>query len=351
MHHTFQPYTDWDPNFNILNVWFFTFFFKTRTHEQISNWPIFHLYIFFKTLTLTHRSAFLNLVNFSFQNFHQFFFKTPTHAQICLNFNPYFFLFITRTHAQICLNFHPYFFSFHNKHTRTDMSEFSSVFFFKARTHAQIWILQTGCTEIVVMKVADFSSVFVFKTRTHAQIWSLQTGWFVSSQNVRLFILAFFSESTHTRTNINVIKVADFSRALISFKNTHTRTDMHFTKWLTFFHLKMSEYLFLLFSENTHTRTDIDVIKVADFSSAFSFQYTHTRTYMNFTKWLICFISKCLNLYSCFFFFFFWKDAYTHRYRCYKDGRFSIHISFSKHAHTHRYAFYKVAYFFHLKMS
>ena len=69
-------------------------------------------------------------------------------------------------------------------------------------------------------------------------------------------------------------------------KHAHTHR-YEFCKVAYLFHLKMSEFLFLRFSEKTHTRTDIDVIKMADFSSAFSFQNTHTCTDMNFTKWLI----------------------------------------------------------------
>ena len=99
---------------------------------------------------------------------------------------------------------------------------------------------------------------------------------------------------------------------------------------------------------------------------------------MNFTKWLISFISKCLKFYPCFFFWkhaythryelykmgfvssqnvwilipaFFWKYAHTHKYWCYKVGRFFIPIFFWKHAHTHRYEFNKMADLFHLKMS
>ena len=270
------------------------------------------------------------MVNFSFQNFHQVFF------------------FKTRTHAQICLNFHPNFFQ--NTHTRTDMSEFSSVFFFKTRTDMNFtnWLHRYLC-----YKGGRFFIRICFQTRTHAQIWILQSGLFVSSQNVWIVILVFFrkdahtyryrcykdgrfsirilfskhahthryelykvaylfhlkmseflfllfSKKTHTRTDIDVIKMAEFSSAF-SFQNTHTQRDMNFTKWLFCF---ISKCLSLLFSENTHTRTDIDVnnmIKMADFFIPIFSENTHTRTDMNFTKWLICFISKCLNFYLCFF--------------------------------------------------
>ena len=170
------------------------------------------------------------------------------------------------------------------------------------------------------------------------------------------FLSLLFSENAQTRTDIDVIKMADFSSPF-SFQNTHTRTDMNFTKWLICFiskclnfyscgflkrrthaqilmlqrwqifhphflfktltHAQIYRYKFYkmadffiskclniypcFFSENAQIRKDIDVIKMADFSSPFSFQNTHTRTDMNFAKWLICFISKCLNFHSCGF--------------------------------------------------
>ena len=75
-----------------------------------------------------------------------------------------------------------------NTHTRTDMNltkslicfisimfKFSSLLI-SENTHPR--------TDIDVIKMVDFSSLFFLKTRTHAQIWTLQNGWFVSSQNV-----------------------------------------------------------------------------------------------------------------------------------------------------------------------
>ena len=128
---------------------------------------------------------------------------------------------------------------------------------------------------------------------------SIKNGLFLSSENVWLFILAFFWKRAYTY-RYRCYKDGRFFIPIFFSKHAHTHR-YEFCKVAYLFHLKMSEFLFLRFSEKTHTRTDIDVIKMADFPSAFSFQKTHTCTDMNFTKWFICFISKCLNFYSCFF--------------------------------------------------
>ena len=235
------------------------FFFQnthTRTDIKLAH---FSSVIFFSKHAHTHRSEFLYMVNFSFQNFHQvfFFYKTRTHVQICLNFHQVFFFFYkTRTHAQICLNFHPY--------------------FFKTRTHAQIWILQTGCTDIDVIKMADFSSVFVFKIRTHAQIWILQSGLFVSSQNVWIFILACFWKHAHTH-RYRCYKDDQFFIRIFFSKHAQT--------WI------LQSGLFV-------SSQNIWIVVLAVF----------------------------------------WKHAHTHTDRCYKDGRFFIRIFFSEHSHTHELA-------------
>ena len=186
---------------------------------------------------------------------------------------------------------------------------------FSEKTHTR--------TDIDVIRWPIFHPDFLFKTHTRAQIWVLKNGWFLSSEYVWIFILAvfwkdanthryrcykdgrffiriffskhahthryefykvaylfhlkmseflflLFSEKTHTRTDIDVIKMADFSSAFFFSKHAHMHK-YEFYKVAYLFHLKMSEFLFLLFSEKTHSRTDIDVIKVADFSSGFSF--------------------------------------------------------------------------------
>ena len=223
---------------------------------------------------------------------------------------------------------------FQNTHTRTDMNltKWPICFHLKMSHILSLLFSQNTHTrtDIDVIKMADFSSVFFFKTRTYAQLWIWQYGRFVSSQNVWIFYPCFFSkhahthryefdkmadffhlnmsellsllfsQNTHTRTDINVIKMANFS-SVFFFQNMHTRTGMNLTKWPIRFNSKCLIFFSLLFSQNTRKRIDIDVIKMANFSSVFVFQNTHTRTDINLTKWQICFISKCLNFLSLLF--------------------------------------------------
>ena len=139
------------------------------------------------------------------------------------------------------------------------------------------------------------------------------------------------------------LKMSEFLSLLFS-ENTHTRTDINFLKMADLFHLKMSDFLILPFSENAHTRTDMNVIKMTDFSSAFSLQNTHTRTDINFTQWMISFfISKCPT-------WFFSSNTHT---RTDFDVINMVDFSFvlKKMAHMLRYKLYKMADFFHSKLS
>ena len=264
-----------------------------------------------------------------------------------------------------CENFYFCFFS-ENTHPRKNidvinMADFSSVFVFKTRTHAQICLI-------------FHPHIFFFKTRTHAQIWILQSGLFVSSQNVRIFILTFFWKDTHTH-RYRCYKDGRFFIRIFFSKHAHTHR-YEFYKVAYLFHLKMSELLFLLFSENTHTRTDIDVIKMADFFHLKMFEFlsllfsenTHTRTDMSdFSSvlsfktrthaqtWILqtCWFRSFQNVWI-FILVFFWKHTHTHRYEFYKmTDLFHLKMSeflsllfFWKYTHTHRYRCYKDGRFF-----
>ena len=134
--------------------------------------------------------------------------------------------------------------------------------------------------------------------------------FFFSFQNVRLFKLVFFL-NTHTGTDMDVLKMADFSFVLKKKqkqkqKLAHThRYELY--KMADFFHLKMSEFLSLLFFLKTRTHAQIRILQNGWFVSSQS-------------VWI-------------FILAYFWKYAHTHRYRCYKDGRFFIPI-FSENTHT-----------------
>ena len=138
----------------------------------------------------THRFELYKMADFfhlKMSEFLSLLFSESTHTCTDMDFTKWLICFISK-----CLNFYPCFFS-ENTHARTDID---------------------------VIKMADFSSLFFLKTRTHAQIWIVQNGWFVSSQHVWIFIFAFF-ENTHTRTDIYVIKMADFSYVFF-FKLAYT---------------------------------------------------------------------------------------------------------------------------------
>ena len=197
------------------------------------------------------------------------------------------------------------------------MSEFLSLLF-SENMHTR--------TDIDVIKMADFSSAFSFQN-TH----TLLRGLFVSSQNVLIFILAFFSGKTHTRTDIDIIKMVDFFIRIFFSKHAHTHR-YAFYKVAYLFHLKMFEFLFLLFSKKTHTRTDIDVIKMADFFIRIFFsKHAHTHRY-EFYKVAYLFP---LKMFEFLFLLFLKRRTHAQIYRCYENGRFSSAYYFSfQNTHT-----------------
>ena len=188
---------------------------------------------------------------------------------------------------------------------------------FSEKTHTR--------TDIDVIKMVDFSSLFFFlKTRTHAHIWILQNGWFVSSQNVWIFILAFFLKIRTHAHYIDVIKMVDFSSVFLVKTRTHAQIPIldngcrcrcykhgrflirikkkkklahthryELYKMADFFHLQMSEFLSLLFWKYAHTHR-YRCYKDGRFFIRIFGQNTHTRTDINFAQRMICFfISKC----------------------------------------------------------
>ena len=199
-----------------------------------------------------------------------------------------------------------------------------------------------------------------FSKHAHTHRYEFCKVAYLSHLKMSEFLFLRFSENTHTRTDIDVIKMADFIIRVFS-KHAHMHR-YEFYKVAYLFRLKMSELLSLLFSENTHTRTDIDVIKMADFSSAVSFQNTHTRKdlqiwilqngwffHLKMSEYLSLLFSETRtraqirilkngwflsseNVWV-FILAFFWKCAHTHRYQCYKDGRFFVRI-FCQNTHT-----------------
>ena len=139
-------------------------------------------------------------------------------------------IFCQNTHTRTDINFTQWMISFSFQNVRLSMP----VFFFNAHTH------RCGC-----YKQGRFL-IRIFKKMAHTHRYELlQNGWFLSYQNVWIFIIAL-SENTYTRTDINVVKMADFSSGFWS-KHAHTHRYQFYTMDVFFFHFKMSDFFVLGF--------------------------------------------------------------------------------------------------------
>ena len=130
------------------------------------------------------------------------------------------------------------------------------------------------------------------------------TLYWLRSEFQHIKCLIFFSKHAHTHR----YQAGPFF-IRIFFQHAHT----HRSEFLNMVNFLFQNFHQVFFFQNTHTRTDNVWIFIRIFFKTrthaqiclnfrpYFFQNTHTRTDMNFTKWLICFISKCLNCYPCFF--------------------------------------------------
>ena len=286
-------FTNWLICFNskCQNFYSCFFFLKTRTHAQISilkRWPIFHPHFLVKTLTGRDMNFtnWLICFNSKCQNFYSYFFSENTHIRTDIDFKEV---------ADFSSAF-----SSQNTHTRTDMNFTKWLICFISKC-LNFYL----CFVFVFVCFCFFCFCFCFL------FWKYAYTHRYRCYKDGLFFIPIFGQNTRTQTDIN------FTQWMISFTRTHTHRCRCY---------KDGRFFIRIFKKMAHThRYELTkwlisfISKCLNFYPAFFFLKTHTRTDINFTKWLIFFISKCLNFYPCFFF---WKYAHTQRYRCCKYGRF-----------------------------